>query len=414
MTAQPLLTQVPLPVYVGVCEADQLDDLRVDDRYPYARLLVTDDGHPIGLALVPVREGRVHPGEVRAAVDADEPTQAVAPAPVVAADPSARPGAADAPTLTVAVCTRNRAASVRRALASMVRAPQALEVLVVDNDPSDDSTAAVVAHFSRIDPRVRYVVEPIRGVSRGRNRALAEALGDVVVFADDDVEVSPGWLAAHAAAYRDPGVDCVTGPAFAGRLEAPAEVASETRIGWSKGFASHQFSLADPPVGAPLFPFTPGLFGGGMNFSVRRALARRLGGFDERLGPGRATRAAEDCDFFVRLVRAHGTIRYEPSAYVLHYHRPDEQSYREQQAGYVVGLGAFMAKLAASPSNWPAIARRVPAVLRARPWATAGADDPDAAPALDTLAGLVRGATALVAQSRHADRAAAPRHTSVR
>ena len=47
-------------------------------------------------------------------------------------------------------------------------------------------------------------------------------------------------------------------------------------------------------------------------------MLERIGGFDERLGPGTWTEAAEDLALFDRLLHAGGAGRYEPQALVLH------------------------------------------------------------------------------------------------
>ncbi len=84
--------------------------------------------------------------------------------------------------LTVAICTRNRAASLRRTLVSLaaVAPPDApWEVVLVLNDCSDDSPA-VAGEFAGRVPLV-VGVEPQEGLARARNAAVALATGDVVV-----------------------------------------------------------------------------------------------------------------------------------------------------------------------------------------------------------------------------------------
>jgi glycosyltransferase involved in cell wall biosynthesis len=81
--------------------------------------------------------------------------------------------------------------AVRSALAQTV---SPLEVIVVDDEPSE---AARVAVASVDDDRVRYVAhERNRGLSAARNTALARAQGEFVAFLDDDDE----WDAAQAGA----------------------------------------------------------------------------------------------------------------------------------------------------------------------------------------------------------------------
>src|SRR5205085_228353 len=107
--------------------------------------------------------------------------------------------------VTVAICTHNRAHYLGTALASVVG--HADDVLVVDN-ASIDATKDVVSAYAG----ARYVLEEQLGLSHARNRALAEATGDVVAFLDDDAVAVDGWAQRHAAAYDDERVAATGGP----------------------------------------------------------------------------------------------------------------------------------------------------------------------------------------------------------
>jgi glycosyltransferase involved in cell wall biosynthesis len=106
--------------------------------------------------------------------------------------------------LSVVICTWNRAQSLRVALSSLTRlvdpAGANWEVVVVDNNSTDDTRAAVEEHRDALP--VRYVFEPRQGLSHARNRAVQEAGGDLIIFTDDDVRVDPRWLAEYASAAQ--------------------------------------------------------------------------------------------------------------------------------------------------------------------------------------------------------------------
>ncbi|RFC50932.1 MAG: Glycosyltransferase involved in cell wall bisynthesis [Verrucomicrobia bacterium] len=98
--------------------------------------------------------------------------------------------------LTVAIPTYNRADFLRQTLAGLARQdfPRgSFEVLVIDNN-STDHTRAVVAEFAGSTPAPRYLLETKQGLDHARNRAISEARGDILVFADDDILMSPDWL----------------------------------------------------------------------------------------------------------------------------------------------------------------------------------------------------------------------------
>ena len=176
-------------------------------------------------------------------------------------------------TVTVALCTRDRAPVLAQALddlrAELASAP-GVEVLVVDNG-STDATPAVVAGRAGW-PALRSVVEPTPGLSHARNRALAESAADWVVFLDDDAFVRPGWRDALLEATARPGVALVGGPIeprFGGPVPAWFDPAMSRRTFGAEGPL--------PDAAARL-----GFSGG--NLAVRRDALEVVGGFDPALG----------------------------------------------------------------------------------------------------------------------------------
>jgi GT2 family glycosyltransferase len=110
---------------------------------------------------------------------------------------------AAATKVTVAIPTYNRADYLRQALAGIVTQQfprDHFEVLVVDNN-SRDHTQAVVAEFAAAHPAPRLLLETKQGLDFARNRAIAEAAGEIILFGDDDILVQPDWIAQMAAPF---------------------------------------------------------------------------------------------------------------------------------------------------------------------------------------------------------------------
>ncbi len=248
--------------------------------------------------------------------------------------------------VSVVLCTHRRPEGARRTIESVLALNYAdFELIVVDNAPSDESTKAVVDGFAAKDSRVRYVKEPIKGLSRARNRGLAEATGELIAFTDDDVRVDPLWLHGVLRGFRrEAGVACVTGLVATSSLEHPAEQYFDSRVWWSSSCEQRIFRPERGPQDPALHPYSSGRFGTGANFAAKTDVLRSVAGFDECLGAGSLTRGGEDLDLFVRLIRSGHSLSFEPSALVWHDHRVDDASLREQMYAYGLGLTGYLTK----------------------------------------------------------------------
>ena len=142
--------------------------------------------------------------------------------------------------MSIAICTKDRPddlasllKSLQTSIVAAARRNVALEIIVVDNAPSDDRTRQTALSF----PGTRYVLEPKPGLNFARNRAVLEARGDWVAFMDDDVSADAGWLDGFldaAVAYADAG--CITGLVLPLELETEAQILFEKRGGFRMGF----------------------------------------------------------------------------------------------------------------------------------------------------------------------------------
>ncbi|KQX57797.1 MULTISPECIES: glycosyltransferase [unclassified Streptomyces] len=275
-------------------------------------------------------------------------------------DPEPRPTNAS-PHLSVVLATRERPASLARALDSLlVQDHPDHELIVVDNAPRTPDTHDLVTR--KYAGRVRYVREDTPGLAVAHNTGLAAARGALVAFTDDDVIADPHWLTALAAPFAaDPGLGCVTGLILPARLRTPAQILLESHGGFAKGFAPRLYDPARPPADEPLFPFTAGSFGSGANMAFRAEALRRAGGFDPATGTGTPAKGGDDLYAFVAVLSAGFRLRYTAEALVWHHHRDTWQDLRNQAYGYGAGLTAYLtATLVRSPRLLPALLARLP------------------------------------------------------
>ena len=147
----------------------------------------------------------------------------------------------------------------------------ALDLVVVDNAPRDTTTARLV--HGRY-PQLRYVCEPRPGLNWARNRAIAEARGEIIAYTDDDVVVDRGWVRALAQVFaEEPEVMAVTGLVVPLELETEAQCLFERYGGFGRGF-QRQWYRVDRQSGecAATRHGGAGKFGTGANMAYRHSL----------------------------------------------------------------------------------------------------------------------------------------------
>lgn len=182
--------------------------------------------------------------------------------------------------ITVLVPTFNRARHLASMLASLswqILSSDKFEILVIDNG-STDETSSVVRAYSSIVRNIKYLVEHEPGLHAGRHAGLREAKGEILVFADDDIEAMPTWLLAIEESFALPDTAMVGGnnlPIFIG---APPIWLYEM---WNKEnpVGSHcltSLSIQEHPQGKR--EFNPYMVWG-CNFAIRRDVLIAAGGF---------------------------------------------------------------------------------------------------------------------------------------
>lgn len=261
------------------------------------------------------------------------------------------------PSVSVAICTRNRVTTLSRCLDSLrpLQQRHGFDLLVIDNAPPNDDTANLV----RTLPGIRYAVEDRPGLNFARNRACMEATGELLAFLDDDVVVDEIWFDGLQEAWREnPDAGGFTGLVMPMKMDTPARILFELRSGFRRGFDKIRFGREYPSN--PLYPCGAGIFGAGANMTFRRKLVLELGSFDEALDTGAPLPGGGDLDMFYRVVRSGAPLVYEPSLLVYHEHRATEPELRRQYYTWGLGFMAFVQKsLRSDPANRPRFRRLI-------------------------------------------------------
>ena len=308
--------------------------------YAEVRGLVCAAGMPLAWVRLPVRDGRVSAEAVAGALAAERQRARAA-----AATRTRSASFAVWPSVTVAVCTRDRPDELARCLAALRRVQYGnLELLVVDNAPSDDRTADLVRAGY---PEVRYVREPRPGLDWARNRAVAEARSDVIAFTDDDALPAPTWVRALTEVFaEDPGVMAVTGLVVPVELDTTAQVLFERYRSFARGFSRRRIPGARPGETIGVRAARAGDFGTGANMAFRRALFARVGLFDPALDVGTVTNGGGDLDMFFRVLKEGHVLVYEPRAVVWHRHRRTLPELHRQIGDHGISFASYLVRTA--------------------------------------------------------------------
>lgn len=365
MTGPDPATRVDGPTWTGLLDLDKAGSITgaagpVRPDHILARVLVRVHGAPLGYITVPPQPEATLEARARATAEStlasalqdhahcSEPLGhdlGVANWTARTACPLHFP-ANDGVGVTVAIPTRNRTEYLRTCLTKIQQVTyEPLEIMVVDNAPTDSRTKDLVLELARDDARIVYDIEPSRGASAARNLALSRARFDIVAFTDDDDMVDTGWVSALVAGFTaDPEVTCVTGFVAASALDNPFQRYFEFRYPHQGLFEPARFDMDQHRRPSRLYPFEAGIFGRSANMAVRRSAALQVDGFDRLLGAGALCRSGEDLDLFVRLLLDGGRIGYVPAALVWHRHREDADALNHAVYAYGYGLGAYLSK----------------------------------------------------------------------
>jgi len=212
-------------------------------------------------------------------------------------------------SLSVVVCTHDRPADLERCLNGFAALRRPVQVVVVDS-ASEPPAEDVVAPFRARMPLLRYVYEPLPGLSTARNRGVRETAGEVVAFVDDDAIPAPDWADELLAPFERAEVGCAGGecrPRFECARppwlsDALLAFAGITSFG---GGSRQARSRAEWPFGA--------------NIAFRRAALEQAGGFSPELGRvGTSLLSYEDTAMVERVTAAGWEVWLRPAAVVEH------------------------------------------------------------------------------------------------
>jgi len=198
------------------------------------------------------------------------------------------------PRCTIILPTHNRAATLPRAVASVIAQNEPDFELIIIEDGSTDETRAWLAALD--DPRIRVTLSKrSQGPSAARNIGIDMATAPVLAFLDSDDRYLGDRLSVPLGVFdREPDVICTLS---SGRKEG--------KFGGTTVALMPNVKLASPAFEWAMICDLVGVES--TSITVRTDYARRVGGFCTRL------RRTEDREFLIRLSRL-GAARILPDA----------------------------------------------------------------------------------------------------
>jgi GT2 family glycosyltransferase len=202
-----------------------------------------------------------------------------------------------------------------------------VQALVIDNNPSDDSTERLVQSYP-----VAYYRENRPGLNWARARAARLANTDVLLYTDDDVVLDCDWSTQLRIPFSDQHTAAVVGAVMPLEFEHPSQELYEEYGGFHRGYLTRRFNLANTiAVGA-------GGIAVGASMGVRRSLAVDMKLFDWELDCGTPSYSGGDFFAFYQLMREGYSVVYWPQALAWHRHRQTRADLRNMLFGYGVGV----------------------------------------------------------------------------
>ena len=226
-------------------------------------------------------------------------------------------------SVTILICTYNRAPLLRETLAAMQEMTQpdgcAVDILVIDNNSTDNTVSVVTQASTNVRFPITLMQERRQGKSFALNTGLAAASGDVLALTDDDVLPAVDWLVRMIDDFRTQNVTFVFGKVLPRwtvtpppeLLTMPAQAIWGPLAIVDYGDEPQHYRVDSTGQRLPI----------GANLAFIRSALVAIGGWRTDLGKVNNTLiSGEDHEIFMR-VRQLGLYRgyYDPELSVRHY-----------------------------------------------------------------------------------------------
>jgi GT2 family glycosyltransferase len=220
------------------------------------------------------------------------------------------------PLISVVIPTYRREKLLRDSILDVLKQDYPhFEVLVVDQTQTHEpETKAFLADMAA-SGKIKLFSLDWASLPGARNYAVRRSSGEIILFIDDDVQLRPGFLAAHGKNYvENPKIGAVAGRVFdrmkLGDSGGKLEIEYLPLEAMDPGIAWYHIDLVNTTKPQQV------LTARGCNMSFRREVFTKYRiKFDERF---RGSAVREESDFCLRFRQTGYKIWYDPEAYLVH------------------------------------------------------------------------------------------------
>jgi len=220
-----------------------------------------------------------------------------------------------APLISVLVPTYGREQILCDTLADVLKQDYPnYEVIVVDQTAEHQPDTLTYLQSLAQEHRIQWHRVPWASLPGARNYGIRRSEGDIILFIDDDVQLTPDFLQAHAKNFERPDVGAVAGRVFdrmkLADLDPSLQIEYLSPKAMDPGIAWYHLNLVHTIKPQQVITAR------GCNMSFRRSLFEQHQlWFDERF---RGSAVREESDFCLRIRQTGLHIWYDPEAHLVH------------------------------------------------------------------------------------------------
>lgn len=256
-------------------------------------------------------------------------------------------------TVTIVIATYKRP-GLALSLSKLIRRyhPQ-IEIIIVDQKKSSKISKKSLERY-----RIKFFNLDVANSSLAKNKGINEASGEIIIFFDDDVEITSHTVPNHLAAYNDRYVVGTTGRVINDGEIVPKNTQVETG---KTNFLGTKFLMQFWSTKKQFIDFPYGC-----NMSFRKEIIKKVGYFDLNF-----SKIFDEIDLGVRISSKYGLIKFLPEALVYHHKATFGGSRffnKEKQKIVFYSYGYYLAKNIPFPFSMISLFLRTITALKKAPF----------------------------------------------